>query len=139
MWGDSSDSEDNELEYGNWDSRRRTSYEQRGSSSLTPAQIMEQESYYDYATTAFERCMYFLRLIVLHRAVYASLCLLVGRWIVSNVASAASVVEAARAKMKRILDAVHRLFFILQWIRGHDEVSSARPSPTTWNEAAPLR
>jgi hypothetical protein len=55
MWGDSSDSEDNELEYGNWDSRRRTSYEQRGSSSLTPAQIMEQESYYDYATKAFER------------------------------------------------------------------------------------
>ena len=123
MRGDSSDSEDDELEYGYRDSRRRTSYEQRGSSSLTPAQIMEQESYYDYATMAFERSMYFLRLIVLHRAVYASLCSLVGRWSVSNVASAASVVEAARAKMKRILDAVHRLFFILQWIRGHGEVA----------------
>jgi hypothetical protein len=78
---------------------------------------MEQESYYDYATMAFERSMYFLRLIVLHRAV------LVGRWSVSNVASAASVVEAARAKMKRIMDAVHRLFFVLQWIRGHGEVA----------------
>jgi hypothetical protein len=67
--------------------------------------------------------MYFLCIIVLHRAVFASLCSLVGRWSVSNVASAASVVEAARAKMKRILDAVHRLFFVLQWIRGHGEVA----------------
>ena len=79
MRGDSSDSEDDELEYGYRDSRRRTSYKQRGSSSITPAQIMEQESYYGYAMMAFERSMYFLRLIVLHRAVYASLCLLVGR------------------------------------------------------------
>jgi hypothetical protein len=42
----------------------------------------------DDATISFERSMYFLCLIVLHRAVYASLCLLVGRWSVSNVASA---------------------------------------------------
>ena len=41
----------------------------------------------------------------------------------SNVASAASVVEAARAKMKRILDAIHRLLFVLQWIHGHGEVA----------------
>ena len=78
MRGDSSNSEDDELEYGYRDSRQRTSYEQRGSSSLTPAQIMEQESYYDYAMMAFERSMYFLRIIVLHHAVFTSLCSLVG-------------------------------------------------------------
>ncbi len=36
MRGDSSNSEDDELEYGYRDSRRHTSYEQRGSSSLPP-------------------------------------------------------------------------------------------------------
>ena len=34
-----------------------------------------------------------------------------------------SNVASARAKMKRILDAVHRLFFVLQRIRCHGEVA----------------
>ena len=89
MQGNSSGEED-ELEYGYRDSRQRTSYKQRGSCSLTPAQIMEQETYYDYAMMDIEQSMYFLFLIILHRAVYASLCLLVGQWSVVNVASMAS-------------------------------------------------
>jgi hypothetical protein len=40
---------DDEVQYGYRRSRRRTSYEYRGSSSLTPTQIMEQETYYRYA------------------------------------------------------------------------------------------
>ena len=35
-----------EIEYNYWRSRQRTSYKHLGSSSLTPAQIMEQETYY---------------------------------------------------------------------------------------------
>jgi hypothetical protein len=42
---------------------------------------------------------------------------------VVNVASMASAVEVARAKMKQIMDIVHELFFDLQWIRGHGEVA----------------
>ena len=37
---------DAEIEFGYRRSWRRTSYEHRGSSSLTPAQIMEQETYF---------------------------------------------------------------------------------------------
>jgi hypothetical protein len=84
---------------------------------------MEQVTYYDYAMMAIEQSMYFPCLIVLHRAVYASLCLLVGQWSVVNVASMASAVKVARAKMYQIMDAVHRLFFVLQWIWGHGEVA----------------
>jgi hypothetical protein len=76
MQGNSSDEVD-ELEYGYQDSRQSTAYKQRGSSSLTSTQIMEQEIYHDYAMMAIKQSMYFLCLIVLHRAVYASLCLLV--------------------------------------------------------------
>jgi hypothetical protein len=84
---------------------------------------MEQETYYDYAMMAIKQSMYFFCLIILHRAVYASLHLLVGQWSVINVASMASAIEVARAKMKQIMDAVHRLFFVLQWIRAHGEVT----------------
>jgi hypothetical protein len=40
---------DDKVQYGYCRSRWRTSYEYRGSSLLTPAQIMEQETYYRYA------------------------------------------------------------------------------------------
>ncbi len=40
---------DANIQYGYRKSWRRTSYEYRGSSSLTPAQIMEQETYYTRA------------------------------------------------------------------------------------------
>jgi hypothetical protein len=90
---------DAEIEYGYRRSRRRTSYEHRGSSSLTPAQIMEQETYYRYAEVAIQRVAYILQLIHLHQASYVSLRSMIGRW---NVASAVSVVSAikwAREKM----------------------------------------
>ncbi len=47
--------DDAEIQYGYRRSRRKTSYEYWGSSSLTPAQIMEQETYYRYAEVAVQR------------------------------------------------------------------------------------
>ena len=112
-----------ELEYGYRRSRRRTSYENRGSSSLTPAQIMEQETYYRYAEEAFDRVVFILHLVLLHQASYVALRLLVGRWSGVSVANVASVVKTARAKMKRMLDAVHHLLFVLRWIRALGEIA----------------
>ncbi len=105
-----------EFEYGYRRSRQRTSYEIRGSSSLTPAQIMEQETYYRYAEEAVERVVFILHLVLLHQASYVALRSLVGRWSGVSVANMASDVETARAKMKRMLDAVHHLLFVLRWI-----------------------
>ena len=82
-----------ELEYGYRRSRRRTSYENRGSSSLTPAQIMEQETYYRYAEEAVERVVFILHLILLHQASYVALRSLVGRWSGVSAANVASVVR----------------------------------------------
>jgi hypothetical protein len=44
--------DDADIQYGYHRSWWRTSYEYRGSSLLTPAQIMEQETYYRYAEVA---------------------------------------------------------------------------------------
>jgi hypothetical protein len=75
---------------------------------------MEQETYYRYAEEAVERVVFILHLVLLHQASYVALRSLVGRWSGVSAANVASVVETARAKMKRMLDAVHHLLFVLR-------------------------
>ncbi len=110
---------DAEIEYGYRRSRRRTSYKHRGSSSLIPAQIIEQETYYRYAEVAIQHVAYILQLILLHQASYVSLRSMIGQWNVASAVSVASAIEWAREKMQQIIDAVNRLFFLVRWIRGH--------------------
>lgn len=62
--GDRGD-EDDEIEYGIRRSRRATSFQYRDSSSLAPAQIIEQEVYYGAAKDALERGVFISHLIVL--------------------------------------------------------------------------
>jgi hypothetical protein len=84
---------------------------------------MEQETYYRYAEEAVERVVFILHLVLLHQASYVALRSLVGRWSGVSVANVASVVETARAKMKRMLDVVHHLLFVLRWIRALGEIA----------------
>ncbi len=62
---DSHDGDDN-IEYGYCWSWTRITYENFDSSSLTPAQIMEQETYYRYAEVVIQQVVYILQLILLH-------------------------------------------------------------------------
>jgi hypothetical protein len=71
--------DDADIQYGYRKSWQRTSYEYRGSSLLTPAQIMEQETYYRYAEVAVQRVTYILQLILLHQASYVTLRVTFGR------------------------------------------------------------
>jgi hypothetical protein len=67
VWQCHSSHDDNEdIEYGYRWLRRRTMYETRGSSSLTPAQIMEQETYYMFAEVVIHSVVYILQRILLH-------------------------------------------------------------------------
>jgi hypothetical protein len=72
-YDDDSEEGDADIQYGYHRSQRKISHEYRGSSSLTPAQIMEQETYYRYAEVAVQRVTYILQLILLHRVSYFSL------------------------------------------------------------------
>jgi hypothetical protein len=112
---------DADIQYGYCRSRRRTSYEYRGSSLLTPAQIMEQETYYRYAEVAVQRVTYILQLILLHQASYITLRATIGGW--SGIASMASAIASAQRKMQQIMNAVNRMFFIARWIQAHGEIA----------------
>ena len=83
------------IQYGYRRSRRRTAYEYGGSSSLSPAQIMEQETYYRCAKVAVQRILYILQIILLHQALYVSLCSMIGRW--SDISSVVMVSAIASA------------------------------------------
>jgi hypothetical protein len=125
VWQRPGGHDDNDkIEYGYRRSRRRMSYKNRCSSSHTPAQIMEQETYYyRYAKLAVERVVFILHLVLLNQATYVALCSLVGQWSGVSVANVASVVKAARAKMKRSMGAVHHLLFVVRWIRAHGKIA----------------
>ena len=111
---------DDEVQYGYRLSRRQASYEYWGSSSLTPAQIMEQETYYRYAEVAVQRVSYILQPILLHQASYVTIRATIERW--SGIAGMAGAIESAWEKMQKIMNAVTRLFFIARWICAHGEI-----------------
>ena len=109
------------IQYGYRTSRRRTPHEYRGSSSLTPAQIMEQETYYRYAEVAVQHVTYILQLILLYKASYVSLCASITR--LSGIASMEGAVAIAREKFERIMAAVNWLFILVRWTKAHGEVA----------------
>jgi hypothetical protein len=101
---------DANIQYGYRRSWGRTSYEYRGSSSLTPAQIMEQETYYRYAEVAVQRVTYILQLILLHQASYVSLHASISCW--SGVASMECTVAIACERIEKIMAAVNWMFLL---------------------------
>ncbi len=113
--------DDANIQYGYRRSRWRTSYEYRGSSLLTPAQIMEQETYYRYAEAAVQRATYMLQIIFLHQALYITLCMTIRRW--SGIAAMASAIASARGTMRQIMNVVNQMFFIARWIQAHGEIA----------------
>jgi hypothetical protein len=97
----SSHNNDDYIEYGYRWSRRKTAYENCGSSSITPAQIMEQETYSSFAEVVIHPVVYILQLILLHRASYVHLRSLIERWSGVSAVSMASAIELAKAKMQK--------------------------------------
>jgi hypothetical protein len=56
---------------------------------------MEQETYYRCAKVAVQRILYILQIILLHQALYVSLCSMIGRW--SDISSVVMVSAIASA------------------------------------------
>ncbi len=75
---------DKEIQYGICRSRWATSFQYQDSSSLSPAQVIEQEVYYQYAKDELERGIYIAHLLVLLLGTYNQLHATVVWWIGSN-------------------------------------------------------
>jgi hypothetical protein len=91
-----------DVEYGFQDTRRRTSYDHRGSSSLTPRQIMECKDHISMIYYLFDRALDYLQSMVYFQAIFTRLRLFVRRlegMMGENLARAA---ENAREMMTSI-------------------------------------
>ncbi len=109
--GADADDDSKELQYGWRSTRRRTSYEHRGTSSLAPAQVMDQQTHYGYAWVSLMQALHVLQLVLLLLANFIRL-----RWYVDGVGNSIANFTSCliRSKMQSIKDYVERLIFHLQ-------------------------
>ena len=111
-----------EVQYGICRSRRATSFHYQDSSSLSPAQIMEQEVYYQTAEDAIMEYVLLAHLIVLVLDVYNHYCAMVDRWQRFGDAMADAVV-AVQAKMQHIKNEIKNLLLVFTWMEAHGELA----------------
>lgn len=113
-----------EVYYGIRRSRRATSWEYRDSSSLTPAQVMEQEVYYNMAEDVLLKSMHLLNIITAIFLAYESFKARIGRWqSLGGRVGAAAAISGAREKMEKLKEKIDRLLFLLSWFRSYGEMA----------------
>jgi hypothetical protein len=100
----------NNLQYGWRNTRRRMSYKHRRTSSLTPAQIMDQQTYYRYAWTSLAQGMHIFHLVLLHLASYFHL-----QWFLDRVGNSTGYYSTSICtKMEIIKVSVDKLLFLMR-------------------------
>lgn len=106
---------DDDIEYGFRRSRRRTSYHYRAQSSLTPAQMMERDIFYQHSEISLHMAMCYgyvmSGLFTLHQYYQT----LVGQYEFMG-AQMASYVTSLRNHMQSIMSILSQLVFISSWI-----------------------
>ncbi len=63
--GADADDSGEEIQYGLRNTRRRTAYKHRGTSSLTPAQVVDQQTHYGYAWLSLLQALQVFQLVLL--------------------------------------------------------------------------
>ncbi len=114
------DDSSEELQYGFQNTRWRTTYEHRGTSSLTPAQVMDQQTHYGYALLSLLQALQVFQLVLLLLANFTRL-----QWYVNGVGDSISnqTTNMILSKMKSIKEYVELLLFHLRWILAHGEIA----------------
>ena len=116
------DDEEARIEYGIRRSRRATSFEYRDSSSLSPAQIMEQEVYYTHAEDALAQSLYLAQVIALLLTPYHYFSSMMNNWQRhGNIAS--DVISDVQEKLCQIKERIETMLFLVRWIISYGELS----------------
>ena len=112
---------DEELQFGIRRSRRATSWEYRDSSSLTPAQIMDQEVYYDASEECLQMSIYLLNIIAHLSAGFGHFKTMCTQW--QTMDAMMHAIAYAQEKMKLFKSAADKLLLLLSWIRAYGEMA----------------
>ncbi len=111
-----------ETEYGIRRTRRNTAWVYRDSSSLTPAQIMEQEVYYQSAEDALYLCLQIIQMISL---------ISLGLQAIRNIIQSFQYFHQTPStyflhycqEFSTSKQAIHHLMFLLSWVRSYGEIA----------------
>ena len=99
-------------------SRRQTTYEYRGT-ALTPAQVIDRDTYYAYATIAFVQGMRLYHLVLLHLVMYRHLQQNITVMMGSVMPS---IIAAMHGKMESIKSLAVDLIMILRFTLAYGEI-----------------
>jgi hypothetical protein len=123
MYDPRDDCEDEEdIEYGIRQTRRLTSYEYRDSSSLTPAQHMEQEVYYKNAEMAYEQSIILVHMICTLLPLFNRYRTLLQSLLQLHDA-ADQLVTSLSAYVARLRTTMARLILLLRWVKSYGELA----------------
>jgi hypothetical protein len=111
-----------EIQYGIHRSRRSTSYEYRDSSSLAPAERMEQETYYNAAEISLERSFLVMHVVCVMNALYQYFARLLQHYLlVMNGTDA--IIITIRQKMDDLKKSIQYLLLLVSFIKAHGELA----------------
>jgi hypothetical protein len=110
-----------DIEYGLRRSRRSTSYEYRDSSTLTPAQIMEQEVYYESAEITTNLALQTMHIVctllpLFHR--YNAILL-----VLQFSQPAEYMISSLKASLIRIKETIEKLILLIKWTISYGEIA----------------
>ena len=120
--GDIIDDEEG-IEYGERLTRRSISVQNRGSSSLRPAQILDQEVLFNVAERALERSFVLVQLLLSMYATYIRYHAIVARWQRYGSIAMEDAIAAVQSRMLNIRCAMKRLVLIMRWILCYGEMA----------------
>ena len=116
--------EEEQLQFGIRQARRRTAHEYRDSSSLTPAQIMNQEIYYHTAESMLYSAFFLGHILALLTTLYQSYNATLLRWMNSSMAASIErSIERVRLFVNRCRDSRDRLYLAMIWIVAYGELA----------------
>eukprot|EP00956_Cyclotella_meneghiniana_P018837 scaffold31724_cov60-Cyclotella_meneghiniana.AAC.5 len=114
---------DEDVEYGLRRSADSTSYEYRDSSSLSPAQFIEQEVYYAVSRHILQQCIIIAHLIIPVLTTYIHYRQLLRRYEAIATVTIQTTVQAVRHKLNHAKTTLENLQFLLRWTLSFGELA----------------
>jgi hypothetical protein len=120
---DDDSADEPEIQYDIRRSRRGTSYEYRDSSSLAPAERMEQETYYNAAEVSLERSFLVMHVVCIMNALYQHFSRLLQHYLLVLNGTADAIIATIHQKMDDLKKSMQYLLLLVSFIKAHGEIA----------------
>uniref|UniRef100_A0A7S2PXA2 DDE Tnp4 domain-containing protein n=1 Tax=Skeletonema marinoi TaxID=267567 RepID=A0A7S2PXA2_9STRA len=124
---------------GERQSRRRTSWQHRDTSSLSPAQMDERDTYFRFAEDMIQKSVELLPIISSLLMNLTSYYAIIQQWSSTGSTVSANVVSRAREKMIQCKAAFDNMTLLLVWIKSYAQIALLHVEDLTFFSRRPHR